>query len=200
MFVQIIRGEAADAAALRRQFDRWGDDLRPGAAGFVGATHGVTDDGRFVALACFESAEAAQANSDRPEQAAWWEETAGAFQGVPTFVDCTETDTLLAGPSGDAGFVQVMYAGGPADRSRLRDLDASFEPVAKEFRPDVIGGLRAWHPDGRFTGAVYFTSEQAARAGESQEPPPDFRPMVDEQIALLREAEWLDLREPWLLL
>lgn len=200
MFVQIIRGEAADPAALRRQFDRWGDDLRPGAAGFVGATQGVTDDGRFVALVCFESPAAAQANSDRPEQAAWWEETAGALQGTPTFVDCTEADTYLAGPSGDAGFVQVMHGGGPADRSRIRDLDTSFESVTEEFRPDVIGGLRAWHPDGRFTEAVYFTSEEEAREGESQEPPPDFKPMVNEQMALLRDVEWLDLREPWLLL
>ena len=33
----------------------------------------------------FESEEAAQANSDRPEQGAWWAETAKVFDGEATF-------------------------------------------------------------------------------------------------------------------
>ena len=35
---------------------------------------GMCDDGTFVALARFESAEAARRNSDRPEQGEWWAE------------------------------------------------------------------------------------------------------------------------------
>ncbi|HEX6238281.1 MAG TPA: hypothetical protein VFZ68_13870 [Acidimicrobiales bacterium] len=198
MFVQVIRGESADSDALRRQFQTWSQELRPGAAGFMTATEGVTDDGRFVGLVCFESAEAARANSERPEQGEWWQETARALRGEPVFVDCDEADTLLAGPSAEAGFVQVMQ-GGPADRSRLNELDASFEAVAREHRPDVIGGLRAWHPDGRFTQAVYFTREAEARTGESQQPPPDVEPVMAEQREAWGDVEWLDLRDPWVL-
>jgi hypothetical protein len=39
----------------------------------------------------------------------------------------------------------------------------------KEMRPDVIGGIVAWHPQhGRFTNAIYFTSEAEARAKEKE--------------------------------
>lgn len=199
MFVQLIRGDVSDATALRRQFERWADEVRPGAPGFVNATQGVTDDGRFVALACFESADAARENSERPEQSAWWQETAGLFAGAPTFVDSDETDTFLAGPTGEAGFVQVMFGGGPAERSRMQDLDRALSSAAPEARPDILGGLRVWHPDGRFSLAAYFTSEADARAGESKEPPADLAPILEEQLAWMRDAEWLDLREPWLL-
>ncbi|MFP3900648.1 MAG: hypothetical protein ACLFXM_07315 [Acidimicrobiia bacterium] len=198
MFVQVIRGEAADPAALRRQFGKWGEELRPGASGFDSAIQGVTDDGRFIALVCFESAEAARANSERPEQGEWWQETASALRGEPVFIDCNEVDTFLAGPSTEVGFVQAMQ-GGPADRSRLQELDQSFEAVAGEHRPEVIGGLRAWHSDGRFTQAVYFTSEDAARAGESQQPPPEIEQTMAEQRAAWGDMEWLDLRDPWVL-
>ena len=63
MFIQVIRGTATDREGLRRQFDRWNTELRPGAAGFLGSAAGITDDGRFIAVARFESAVASHANS-----------------------------------------------------------------------------------------------------------------------------------------
>lgn len=68
MFVQLIEGRVSDRDGLRRQMDRWMSELRPQAAGFLGSTAGVTDDGQAIVLARFESARAAQANSERPEQ------------------------------------------------------------------------------------------------------------------------------------
>jgi len=44
VFVQMALGRAADAAAVRRQWDRWATDLTPGAAGLIGATGGVTTE------------------------------------------------------------------------------------------------------------------------------------------------------------
>ena len=70
MFVQIIEGKVSDRSGLRRQFDRWESELRPGAAGFLGSTGGVTNDGVGFAIARFESAAAANANSERAEQGA----------------------------------------------------------------------------------------------------------------------------------
>ena len=75
MFVQVITGQVNDTQALTAAMDRWRRDVRPGAIGFLGSTEGITDDGRFVALARFDSPEAAQANSSRPEQATWWTAT-----------------------------------------------------------------------------------------------------------------------------
>ncbi|MGR6999145.1 hypothetical protein ACU686_15000 [Yinghuangia aomiensis] len=39
----------------------------------------MTDDGKFIALVRFESADAARRNSERPEQAAWWNDVSSLF-------------------------------------------------------------------------------------------------------------------------
>jgi hypothetical protein len=99
VFVQVIQGQTADAARLRAALDRWAEDLAPGAIGWLGSTAGVTEDGRFIALARFESEAAARANSDRPEQDRWWPETARLFSADPTFKDSNDvTVDLSASP------------------------------------------------------------------------------------------------------
>jgi len=67
MFVQAIEGRLADGDQLRRQLERWMDELKPGARGFLGTTAGVTDSGDAIAFARFETRADAMANSDRPE-------------------------------------------------------------------------------------------------------------------------------------
>jgi len=105
--------------------DQWMSDMRPGATGFLGSTAGVTDDGYGFAFARFESAAAAKANSERPEQGRWWAETEKCFAGDVTFTDSEDVETFLGGGSNDAGFVQIMR--GSADRDQLHALDAGFE-------------------------------------------------------------------------
>ena len=196
MFVQIVEGRVADRDALRRQMDRWMSELRPGAIGFLGATVGVTDDGDGITFARFESAAAAQANSDRPEQGAFWSETEKCYRGAVTFTDSEDVETFLAGGSDDAGFVQVMK--GSADRDKLHALDQSFEPLAASFRPDLIGGLRVWTGPDTYVEVAYFTSEAEAREGEKQEAPPEAADMMREFDAMMADVEFLDLRDPWL--
>jgi len=72
MFIQVIQGKVADAEGLRAAIDRWGQELQPGATGWLGTTGGITDDGTFVATVRFDSEDAARRNSQRPEQGAWW--------------------------------------------------------------------------------------------------------------------------------
>ena len=85
MFVQVIKGRTNDPAGLRRQLDRWRDELKPGAVGFEGSTVGIADDGTFVAFVRFSDGDAAKVNSDRPEQNDWWQATASYFDGEPSF-------------------------------------------------------------------------------------------------------------------
>lgn len=67
MFVQIIQGKTSDAAGLWRQLERWDQELKAGAVCYLGTTSGVAEDGTFMALARFESAEAAaRRNAQRP--------------------------------------------------------------------------------------------------------------------------------------
>ena len=197
MFVQVIEGQVADAERLRQQMDRWNEELRPGAAGFLGTTGGVTDDGRGVFLARFDSAAEAKANSDRPEQGKWWAETASCFDGEVTFTDSEDVEMFLAGGSDDAGFVQVMKSSG-VDRDKVHEMDRQFEEVAAQWRPDLIGSTRVWTGPDRCIDVAYFTSETAAREGEQKAPPPELADQSVEFEAMIANTEFLDLRQPWL--
>jgi hypothetical protein len=197
MFVQVIEGRVADREGLRRQMDRWTSDLRPGATGFLGSTAGVTDDGDAIAFARFESAAAAKANSERPEQGEWWAETEKCFAGEVTFTDSDDVETFLGGGSNDAGFVQVMKGSGTG-RDQIHAMDEGFEKHAPTFRPDLIGVLRVWTGADTYVEAAYFTSEAEAREGETKEPPAELADQMGQFEGLTANIEFLDLRDPWL--
>ena len=199
MFVQVFQGPVSDAGQMRAQLDRWAAEVAPGAEGWLGSTAGVTDDGTFVALARFESEEAAQRNSDRPEQGAWWEETAKLFTAEPTFHNSSWADVDTPGDPSRAGFVQVMQ-GRTSDPDRARQLMAEDPTDWEQFRPDILGSMTVGHDDdGAWTMAIYFTSEEEARQGEQKEPPPEMAKVMAEMNALnVGESTFLDLKDPWL--
>lgn len=199
MFVQVIQGRATDAAGLKKQWERWDQDIKPKAHGYLGGTGGVTKGGEFITIARFESEAAARAQSDRPEQGAWWEETS-KYLADPMFHNCTEVDLMKDGGSDEAGFVQVIQ-GKTTDIAKSREIDARMEPQVKDLRPDVIGGIVAWHPrDGRFTNAIYFASEAEARAKEKEmESAEGFEELMGELEAISDgEPKFLDLTDPWM--
>ena len=194
MFVQLIQGKVKDEAGLRKQQDRWNEEIRPGAQGFLGATSGVAKDGTWITLARFESEEAARRNSDRPEQGKWWSETEQYLSDV-TFHDCTTVDEIMGGGSNEAGFVQVMQ-GRAKDPEKLRSMGREMEPDMKKMRPDVLGGIVAWHGDGNdFTQTMYFQSESRAREEEAKMsgdgPPPEWAQEME-------ITNYIDLSDPWL--
>jgi hypothetical protein len=198
MFVQVAQGKAKDAAGLRKQFERWDQEIKPTSQGFLGSTAGVTADGEFIALARFESEKAARANSDSAEQTAWWEETS-QFVEDPMFHDCTLVDVMNEGGSDDAGFVQVIQ-GKTKDVEKARSLETTSQDQMRAMRPDVIGGIVAWHPqNGRYTNAIYFTSEAEARAKERESSSsPEFQKYMQEWQALADgEPKFLDITQPW---
>ena len=199
MFVQVIQGPVSDAAQVRASLDDWMARLAEGARGWLGSTAGVTDDGTFVALARFDSAEAAERNSGRAEQGEWWSGMSKLFSGDVSFHDCTEVATVRNGGSDDAGFVQIMQ-GRTSNLARLREVDAMFEERFPDLRPELLGYIVGVHDDedGAFTLTAFFTSEEAARAGEREEPPPEAAELLQEEMQLMQGVTYVDLREPWL--
>ena len=198
MFIQVVQGKAKDAAGLKKQWDRWDQDVKPASTGYLGGTAGVTADGEFIALARFESQEAAKTNSDSAEQSKWWEETSQYLED-PMFHDCTEVNLSNGGGSDEAGFVQVMQ-GKTTDAEKARELEAGMEGRMKELRPDVLGSVTAVHPEnGRYTTAIYFTSEAEARAKEKEmQDSEDFQKTMAEWQAISDgEPKFFDLTEPW---
>lgn len=198
MFVQVIKGQVTDGAAVHAALDRWDRELAPGAAGFLGTTAGVTDEGQFVAVARFESEEAARRNSDRPEQDRWWSEISQLFTGEVTFNDSTDVIVDVTGDPDRAGFVQIMQ-GRNSDPVRTRELMSQDSAEWAAWRPDVIGSVGIGHDGGAYTMVLYFTSEQEAREGEKKEPPAELKALMDEMDALsVGVPDFLDLKEPWL--
>jgi hypothetical protein len=158
----------------------------------------VTEDGRFVALARFESDDAARRNSDRPEQHQWWMETSKLFSGDVRFQDSSDVMADVVADPNTAGFVQVMQGRG-TDPERARELMAQDPEEWAAFRPDVVGSVAVGHEGGAYTMAMYFTSEADARLGEQKEPPPVLKAQMEEMGKLsIGEPEFLDLRQPWL--
>ena len=197
MFIQVITAKVVDEEALWRQVDRWEHEIRPGADGFLGSTSGITEDGRLIVLARFESEDAARRNSERAEQGAWWAGTEKTLEG-PTFQDSVEVVVMGGGGSNDAGFVQVMrgHVVDAAKMAELRGRMEEFEGAMAEIRPDVIGDVVAVHDDGTFTDTVYFRSEAEARSNEAKETPAAMQALLDEWTSAATIDEYLDLKKP----
>jgi len=198
MFVQVIQGAVRDSAEARAAFDAWMTDLAPTADGWLGSTGGVTPDGQLIALARFESEDAARANSDRHEQGAWWAATAQIFSEDATFTNSSNATVDLSGDPNNAGFIQVIQ-GRTSDPKRALELIGDDSIDWATYRPDILGTLYLGHSDGAYTMAIYFSSEAEARANETKDVPPELQAMMKEMDALeIGEPQYFDITEPWL--
>jgi len=194
MFVQIIQGTVTDADALQRSIARWRAEIKPGAHGYLGSTGGVTPDGRGITMVRFESEADAQANSDRPEQGAWWNEASKAFGDDVTFHNSTEIESLLGGGNDAAGFVQVLQ-GHTNDQAQMRRTGLAIQDELHALRPDILGVVVAFHGDGGFSQFLFFSSEEAARLGENAM---QDKPELSERLRATIDGDltFFDLKEP----
>lgn len=195
MYVQVIKGRASDAAALRAELERWRDELKPTAVGFLGSTVGITRDGTLFAVARFTDAAAANANAARPEQDEWWQAASKHLEDEPTFRESSDVVEILGGVRPDAGFVQIME-GTVADRAKAESFEtpAMLEQL-RGARPDLLGSQRVWFEDDSYVEVAYFTSEADARAGEASA---EFAGPQAEYVALFGDVTFHDLRDPLL--
>ena len=196
MFIQIIQGRCRDADRLHQHLDEWRDTLGQSAPGWLGGTYGITDDDEFVGIIRFESREAAESNSTRPEQAEWWQRTSDCFDGEVTFHDCDNAMLFLGGGDDAAGFVQIIQ-GRVADPERFRHFMEQPMDSLRDARPEILGGTIALEPSGWFTQTVAFRTEEEARAGEHRDMPADLRQQFEEEMSMMGDVRYLDLHHPW---
>lgn len=197
MFGQVVQGTTTNPAGVREAMERWAQNLSPGAVGWLGTTAGVTRDGTFIAVVRFDSDGAARANSDRPEQDQWWAETCTLLDGEVTVRDGVRTELYRVGDPNSAGFVQVVQ-GRVSDLDRARRGLHALQEALKVHLPCLLGSVTIEYDAGRFTRALYFSTEEQARAGELNVPPELRRRDDAARELLVGPIEFLDLREPWL--
>jgi len=199
MFVQVIQGQVTDAERAHTAMDRWMEELAPEASGWLGTTAGVTTDGKFIALARFDSADAARRNSEKPGQDKWWHEfTSLLSDGNATFHDTEDVVLDVHGDPDSAGFVQIMQGAGH-NPERAREVMGQHRDEWAEFRPEILGSEVAMYDGGDYTMAMYFTDEAKAREGEQKEVPPELQADMDEMNALAAgPPDFYDLKQPWL--
>jgi hypothetical protein len=69
------------------------------------------------------------------------------------------------------------------------------EPELRASRPEILGGIMAWHGDGGgFTQVMYFRSESEARSGETAMEDDDVGSEYAAMMAV--EPTFLDLPDP----
>jgi hypothetical protein len=197
MFVQIFEGRVFNRGTAHRLIDDWVSALRLRAVGFLGATAGVSDDGRVIALLRFESAAAASGSGYLPERGPYWAELEKVLNGPVAVTDSDDAETFFSGGSNDARFVEIVKARG-VNRAQLREMDASIQRVAGSWRPDFIGSFRVWTGPDSYVEADYFTSEAEMRESQQKEPPPEFAGRIGAFQEMMANAEMLDIRDPWL--
>lgn len=194
MFVQVIKARVKDADAVRAASEKWQNELKRGAKGYLGVTSGITDDGRSITLVRFESQAAAQANSERPEQGEWFNNELAPHLDDVSFYNCNEVNLFMGGGNDSAGFVQVMVYK-PSDLGAVREMAKMFESVAGE-RPDILGGMMAFAEDGTVFDANYFTSEAEARANENKPMSDEMKQAMQRFGEIAGNTEFLDLKDP----
>lgn len=172
--------------------DRWLRDVAPGADGWLGGTYGFTDDDQFLAIVRFESRAAAEANSTRPEQTAWWADMEQLFEGPVEFHDCEDVTLMMGGGSDEAGFVQVI-------RGKVDDVDTLKAMVTDteqlhQMRPEILGGTLAIESDGTFVETVAFSDEESARRGEQTQMPAEVQQAFE---SAMHDVQFIDLHHPW---
>jgi hypothetical protein len=198
MFVQVIQGQVVDAEQAHASLDQWMEELAPNATGWLGTTAGVTEEGRFIALARFESADAARQNSDQTAQDKWWKDFSANLEGEATFHDTDDVVVDLTGEPDAAGFVQVIQGQG-TDPDRARELMSQDSDAWAGFRPEILGTEAAMYGNGEYTMAMFFTSEADAREGEQKEAPPELKAQMDELNSMaVGMPTFFDLPHPWL--
>ena len=96
---------------------------------------------------------------------------------------------------------QVWGLGAPGDLLIAFSTSGKSRNVLRALEEARARGLQSicfLGRDGGFTQVVYFTSEEAARAGERKETPPEMRAMDEEMGSLFTDATFYDLPRPWL--
>lgn len=194
MFIQMVTGRCSAHEDMHRVVDAWCDGMSA-TDGWLGGTYGFTDEGNFIGVVRFTSAEAYEACCREEFAADCWAAALDCFEETPEVHGSEDTSVMISEAGDGAEFVQVIR-GRAIDPDRLRRMvtDAEMTSMLREARPDIMGATLFIEEDGSFTETVCFTSEAAARLGEQLEMPAEVAADFEASMA---DASYADLHTPW---
>jgi hypothetical protein len=164
---------------MRALVDDWSATMadRPG---WLGGTYGFTDDGRFLGVVRFDSADACRESSSHSDAGLWWASAESLCDGACEIHESGDV-SLMKGRVGDA--------------ERMRHLVSDeMSSMLHQARPEILGATMAIEDDGHFVETIAFTDEASARRGEQMDMPADVR---EELASAMADVEYLDLHRPW---
>ena len=192
MYIQMAQGKCDRQDEMRKLVDDWSSAMAD-REGWLGGTYGFTNDGRFIGVVRYESAEARERLFADEVSTKGWAAAQELCQDLEMH-ESGDVTMMLEGGADTAGFVQVMR-GHIGDPERARHLVSDeMTSMLHQARPEIIGATMAIEADGSFVETVAFTDEESARRGESQEMPDSVRSEIDAAFA---DVEFIDLRKPW---
>lgn len=193
--VELIDGEVAEPEGLEDVYRRWFDEIAP--EGWLSATAGVSDDGRFLAMHRFPSAESARRMDDEARRS-WRSDLSQHLDEVQVH-EASHVATFGQARPDEAGSVVVVQAEARVTRDVLERI-AQDELHAMRRRDLVaLGGLLAHHGDGRFTELIYYPPG-AQTFGEHRD-----SPLAEEGASMLEQLaehvsglDYRNIPEPWI--
>ena len=195
--MQMVTGPCSREDDMRAVADGWCADMMK-HEGWLGGTYGFNDDGDFLGVVRFDSMQAYDACCATAEAGAHWAAALECFDSAPEIHQSEDVSIMLNDSSDGAGFVQVIRGRTP-DPARLRMMfeDQEMTSMLHRARPDLLGSTMLIEPDGSFTETVCFTSEEEARAGESQDVPPEMASEMSSWQEAMTDLHYDDLHKPW---
>ncbi len=196
IFVQIVQGEVHHPERTRDHYERWFDQVAPGADGWLSSTAGVTEDNEFVAVVRFASELAVRANTQRPEHTRWWEEMQREFAAPATVHHCARVATFGESRPDHAGFAQVVQGTTGKLSEVLENVAETEQHHIYEHHLNVTGGLVADHGDHRFTELIYYPSDEAARHSGTEGLARKGVSLVERLAGVVADVRYFDLHDP----
>lgn len=198
VFLQIIQAPAANPTGVRQAWERWHDNVAPGAIGWTQSIAGITDDGEFIAVVEFVSEEAARNNEQRPEQDEWWRDMSAELQGDAAFHECSSVSQYGAALDDKVQVVQVVEGRAAQIEGLLREVPQREHHHVVESDLGLSGGLIGIHDGGQFTEVVWYPSEDAARDPETGQFRERGVSMIEGLADHISDIRYLTLQDPWI--
>ena len=182
MFARLVSVPATEDTGLCDAFESWRQSLpgQPGQTDRTVTTAAVVDAETIVGLVATTSSDPVVIDYLKQP---WWTADGLVLPGEPAVCDSTDVVLVeLSGSLDEATFVVIMQ-GRYRDPDQAKSLLIGNDEEWAAFAPHLLGSITAYHGDGDYFLAMYYTSESEVYAAEFDQPPPHLEAVMSQSVA-----------------